>query len=77
MSVVFTVVENQERNNGKMGKELHKLGGGRLSVLEPERTLPPTHSFLGDSRIWSTEKKVKNAGEDKIGKKMTSGFVKN
>ena len=70
MSVVFTVVENQERNNGKMG-------GGRLSLLEPERTLPPTHSFLGDSRIWSTEKKVKNAGEDKIGKKMTSGFVKN
>ena len=32
------VVETQERNNGKMGKEVHKLGGGSLSVLEPERT---------------------------------------
>ena len=27
-----TVVEKQERNNGKMGKEVHKLGGASLSV---------------------------------------------
>ena len=57
MSLVFTVVENQERNNGKMEKEIHKLGGASLSVLEPERKEPPTHSFLGGSRISSTEKK--------------------
>ena len=38
MSLVFAVVENQERNNGKMGKEVHKMGGASPSLLKPERT---------------------------------------
>ena len=32
-TIAFTVVEKQERNNGKMGQEVHKLGGASLSVF--------------------------------------------
>ena len=62
---------NQERNNGKKGKEVHKLGGESLSVFIRTREHVAFHPPPTEEKVKynSPQTSAWAAGEDEIEKK--------